>query len=161
VSNDKLPPKDNIILFPSNKIVEKPGITTPPANDEYVKRIQQKQTKEFVETAVDDISMNLLRQLYDLAIKTEKQSFTKDLAMVVDMIRGLVYRDFDMVHPAQKLSDKLVQVNKNQGSALSARIDYSSIIDKPTKTKPLSKDVKEDLKDLNDSSMFEGENLDD
>ena len=161
MSNDKLPPKDNIILFPSNKIVEKPGITTPPANDEYIKRIQQKQTKEFVETAVDDISMNLLRQLYDLAIKTEKQSFTKDLAMVVDMIRGLVYRDFDMVHPAQKLSDKLVQVNKNQGSALSARIDYSSIIDKPTKTKPLSKDVKEDLKDLNDSSMFEGENLDD
>ena len=161
MSNDKLPPKDNIILFPSNKIVEKPGITTPPANDEYVKRIQQKQTKEFVETAVDDISMNLLRQLYDLAIKTEKQSFTKDLAMVVDMIRGLVYRDFDMVHPAQKLSDKLVQVNKNQGSALSARIDYSGIIDKPTKTKPLSKDVKEDLKDLNDSSMFEGENLDD
>ena len=148
-------------MFPSNKIVEKPGITTPPANDEYVKRIQQKQTKEFVETAVDDISMNLLRQLYDLAIKTEKQSFTKDLAMVVDMIRGLVYRDFDMVHPAQKLSDKLVQVNTNQGSALSARIDYSSIIDKPTKTKPLSKDVKEDLKDLNDSSMFEGENLDD
>lgn len=161
MSNDKLPPKDNVILFPSNKIVEKPGITTPPANDEYIKRIQQKQTKEFVETAVDDISMNLLRQLYDLAIKTEKQSFTKDLAMVVDMIRGLVYRDFDMVHPAQKLSDKLVQVNKNQGSALSARIDYSSIIDKPTKTKPLSKDVKEDLKDLNDSSMFEGENLDD
>ena len=161
MSNDKLPPKDNVILFPSNKIVEKPGITTPPANDEYVKRIQQKQTKEFVETAVDDISMNLLRQLYDLAIKTEKQSFTKDLAMVVDMIRGLVYRDFDMIHPAQKLSDKLVQVNKNQGSALSARIDYSSIIDKPTKTKPLSKDVKEDLKDLNDSSMFEGENLDD
>ena len=159
--NDKLPPKDNIILFPSNKIVEKPGITIPPSNNEYVKRIQQKQTKEFVETAVDDISMNLLRQLYDLAIKTEKQSFTKDLAMVVDMIRGLVYRDFDMVHPAQKLSDKLVQVNKNQGSALSARIDYSSIIDKPTKTKPLSKDVKEDLKDLNDSSMFEGENLDD
>ena len=161
MSNDKLPPKDNVILFPSNKIVEKPGITTPPASNEYIKRIQQKQTKEFVETAVDDISMNLLRQLYDLAIKTEKQSFTKDLAMVVDMIRGLVYRDFDMVHPAQKLSDKLVQVNKNQGSALSARIDYSSIIDKPTKTKPLSKDVKEDLKDLNDSSMFEGENLDD
>jgi len=102
VSNDKLPPKDNVILFPSNKIVEKPGITTSPEDNEYIKRIQQKQTKEFVETAVDDISMNLLRQLYDLAIKTEKQSFTKDLAMVVDMIRGLVYRDFDMVHPAQK-----------------------------------------------------------
>ena len=152
---------DNIIQFPANRIVEK-STAGPRKDDKFAKRIQQKQTKEFVETAVDDISMNLLRQLYDLAIKTEKQSFTKDLAMVVDMIRGLVYRDFDMPHPSQKLSDKLVQLKKNQGSALSARIDYSSVIDKPAKTnKPLSKDVKEDLKDLNDSTMFEGENLDD
>jgi len=153
---------DNIIQFPTNRIVERS--TAGPRkkqDDKAAKKIRDHQTKQFVETAVDDISMNLLRQLYDLSIKTEKNTFTKDLAMVVDMIRGLVYRDFDMVHPAQKLSDKLVQVNKNQGSALSARIDYSSIIDKPTKTKPLSKDVKEDLKDLNDSSMFEGENLDD
>ena len=153
---------DNIIQFPANRIVEKSTAGPRVKDDKAAKRIQQKQTKEFVETAVDDISMNLLRQLYDLAIKTEKQSFTKDLAMVVDMIRGLVYRDFDMPHPSQKLSDKLVQLKKKQGSALSARIDYSSVIDKPAKTnKPLSKDVKEDLKDLNDSTMFEGENLDD
>ena len=151
---------DNIIQFPTNRIVEK-STAGPRLDDKAAKRIQQKQTKEFVETAVDDISMNLLRQLYDLAIKTEKNTFTKDLAMVVDMIRGLVYRDFDMVHPAQKLSDKLVQVKANQGSALSARIDYSSVIDKPIKTnKPLSKDVKEDLNNLNDSTLFEGDNLD-
>ena len=151
---------DNIIQFPANRIVEK-STAGPRKDDKFAKRIQQKQTKEFVETAVDDISMNLLRQLYDLAIKTEKNTFTKDLAMVVDMIRGLVYRDFDMVHPAQKLSDKLVQVKGEKGSALSARIDYSSVIDKPVKTnKPLSKDVKEDLNNLNDSTLFEGDNLD-
>ena len=163
--NDKLPPKDNIILFPSNKIVERPGITKPPSNNEYVKRIQEKQTKEFVETAVDDISMNLLRQLYDLAIKTEKQSFTKDLALVVDMIRGLVYRDFDMKHPAQRLADKLVEVSSKKGSAMSARIDYGNIIDreypdqKVKSSKPLSKDLKEDLKNLNDTIEFDGEDL--
>jgi len=82
--------------------------------------------------------------------------------MVVDMIRGLVYRDFDMVHPSQKLSDKLVQLNENKGSAMSARIDYTSVIDTPAKTnKPLSKDIKEDLKDLNDSTLFEGEDFSD
>ena len=151
---------DNIIQFPANRIVEK-STAGPRKDDKFAKRIQQKQTKEFVETAVDDISMNLLRQLYDLAIKTDKNTFTKDLAMVVDMIRGLVYRDFDMVHPAQKLSDKLVQVKGEKGSALSARIDYSSVIDKPIKTnKPLSKDVKQDLNNLNDSTMFEGDDLD-
>jgi len=55
----------------------------------------------------------------------------------------------------------LVQLNQNKGSALSARIDYTSVIDKPAKTnKPLSKDVKEDLNTLNDSTIFTGEDLD-
>jgi hypothetical protein len=152
---------DNIIQFPTNKIVEKSTTGPRVKDDKAAKRIRDHQTKQFVETAVDDISMNLLRQLYDLSIKTEKNTFTKDLAMVVDMIRGLVYRDFDMIHPAQKLSDKLVHLNQNKGSALSARIDYSSVIDKPAKTnKPLSKDVKQDLNNLNDSTIFEGDDLD-
>ena len=151
---------DNIIQFPANRIVEK-STAGPRLDDKAAKRMRDHQTKQFVETAVDDISMNMLRQLYDLSIKTEKNTFTKDLAMVVDMIRGLVYRDFDMIHPAQKLSDKLVQLNQNKGSAMSARIDYTSVIDKPAKTnKPLSKDVKQDLNNLNDSTMFEGDNLD-
>ena len=38
-----------------------------------------------------------------LAIKTDGYNFTKDLAMLVDMIRGLIYRDFDMKHPTQEL----------------------------------------------------------
>ena len=152
---------DNIIQFPANRIVERSTAGPRKQDDKAAKKIRDHQTKQFVETAVDDISMNLLRQLYDLSIKTEKNTFTRDLAMVVDMIRGLVYRDFDMVHPAQKLADKLVRLNKNQGSALSAKIDYSTVIDKPAKTnKPLSKDVKKDLKDLNDSTLFEGEDLD-
>ena len=152
---------DNIIQFPANRIVERSTTGPRKQDDKAAKKIRDHQTKQFVETAVDDISMNLLRQLYDLSIKTEKNMFTKDLAMVVDMIRGLVYRDFEMVHPAQKLSDKLVQLNQNKGSALSARIDYTSVIDKPAKTnKPLSKDVKEDLNTLNDSTIFTGDDLD-
>ena len=153
---------DNIIQFPTNRIVERS--TAGPRkkqDDKAAKKIRDHQTKQFVETAVDDISMNLLRQLYDLSIKTEKNTFTKDLAMVVDMIRGLVYRDFEMVHPAQKLADKLVHLKQNQGSAMSARIDYSTVLDKPLKiNKPLSKDVKEDFNTLNDSTIFTGDDLD-
>jgi len=159
VSNDKGDKGAKIIPFPKNRIVE--SSTAGPANARVSKKLEEQQTRQFVETSVDDMSMNLLRQLYDLSIKTEKNSFTKDLAMVVDMIRGLVYRDFEMVHPAQKLADKLVHLKQNQGSAMSARIDYSTVLDKPLKTnKPLSKDVKEDLNTLNDSTIFTGDDLD-
>jgi hypothetical protein len=98
------------------------------------KKIQDHQTRQFVETAVDDIGMILLRQLYDLSIKTDKHTFTTDLALVIDMIRGLVYRDFDMTHPAQKLTEKLVNLKINKDGSQSAKIDYSSVIDDPSKT---------------------------
>ncbi len=153
--------KDNIIQFPTNRIVEptKVGKLDPKMN----KKIKDQQTRQFVETAVDDISMIMLRQLYDLSIKTDKHTFTTDLALVVDMIRGLVYRDFDMTHPAQKLTEKLVNLKINKDGTQSAKIDYSSIIDVPSKTpKPLSSDVKNELKDLNDQAgFFDGDKLDD
>ena len=152
---------DNIITFPTNRIVEK-STSGPPKDDKTAKKVRDQQTKQFVETAVDDISMNLLRQLYDLAIKTDGYNFTKDLAIVVDMIRGLIYRDFDMKHPTQELSEKLVTININKRGEKSAKIDYTKVLEVKIKSqKPLSDEFKNELQDLNDQSMFEGENLDD
>ena len=102
-------------------------------------------TKEFVETSVDDISLNLLKRLYDLAIKTEKPSFTKDLAMLVDVMRGLIYRDFNIKHPSQVMSEKMVELKTMRDGTQSARINYD--IFKRGKTVPLNPEVKEELKD--------------
>ena len=152
---------DNIIQFPTNRIVEK-STAGPPKDEKTAKKLRDQQTKQFVETAVDDISMNLLRQLYDLSVKTDGYNFTKDLAMLVDMIRGLIYRDFDMKHPTQELSDKIVTVNINKRGEKSAKIDYTKVLEVKTKSKkPLSTEFKNELNDLNDNTLFDGENLDD
>ena len=80
-----------------------------------------------------------------MAIKTEKSSFTKDLAMLVDVMRGLIYRDFGMKHPSQVLSEKMVELRTLKNGTQSARINYD--IFKRGKTVPLNPDVKEELKD--------------
>ena len=153
---------DNIIPFPTNRIVEK-STSGPPKDEKLAKKLRDQQTKQFVETAVDDISMNLLRQLYDLSIKTDGYNFTKDLAMLVDMIRGLIYRDFDMKHPTQELSDKLVTININKKGEKSAKIDYTKVLEVKAKSpKPLSKEFKNELNDLNDQAgLFDGDKIDD
>ena len=153
---------NKIIPFPTNRIVE-PTRVGQQMDTKTTKKIQDHQTKQFVETAVDDISMTMLRQLYDLSVRTDRHTFTTDLALVVDMIRGLIYRDFDMPHPAQKLTEKLVSLKVNKDGTQSAKIDYSSVVDTDSKTqKPLSSDVKNELKDLNyQSGFFDGDNLDD
>jgi len=150
---------DNVIPFPTNRIVEK-STSGPPKDEKLAKKLRDQQTKQFVETAVDDISMNLLRQLYELSIKTDGYNFTKDLAMLVDMIRGLIYRDFDMKHPTQELADKLVDISINKRGEKSAKIDYTKVLEVKTKSKkPLSNEFKNELDDLN--GVFDGENLDD
>jgi hypothetical protein len=93
---------NKIIPFPTNRIVE-PTKVGQQMDTKTTKKIQDHQTKQFVETAVDDISMTMLRQLYELSVDTDSKT-----------------------------------------------------------QKPLSSDVKNELKDLNDQSgFFDGDNLDD
>ena len=134
----------DIIPFPKNRIVEK-STAGPRKNSKFLDEIHKQQTKEFVETSVDEISLNLLKRLYDLAIKTDKPSFTKDLAMLVDTLRGLIYRDFNMKHPSQVLSEKMVELRTLKDGTQSARINYDLF--KRGKTVPLNPEIKEELKD--------------
>ena len=149
---------DKIIPFPKNRIVNQRSRELDEQRrkmgDKVAKEIEKQQTKQFVETSVDDMSMNLLRQFYDMSIKTDKHTFTKDLALLVDMMRGLMYRDFGVKHPAQSLSDKMVILKVNKDGTQSAKIDYTGIINGSGKTgKPLSKDFKQELKDLNETGV--------
>jgi hypothetical protein len=141
--------KDNIILFPQNKIVERStaGKKLPSKKDQkFLDELANQQTKEFVETSVDDMSMNLLKSFYNMGIKTERGEFTKDLAMLVDTMRGLIYRDFNMKHPSQVLAEKMVELKVLKNGTQSARINYD-IFQKGVKTVPLNPEIREELKD--------------
>ena len=150
---------DKIIHFPTERIVNQKTRELDEQRrkigDKLAKEIQKQQTKNFVETAVDDISMNLLNKFVDLAMKTNHPQFTKDLALLVDVMRGMIYRDFGLQHPAQKLSDKMINLKTSRNGNLSAKIDYSKVIDVPTKSpQPISTEIKKELKDLNDTAGF-------
>jgi len=139
--------KDKVILFPTDRIVNKQKAKEDPIASEKVRR---EQTKDFVEGSVDEIALMMLRKFVDMAIMTEKPEFTKDLALLVDIMRGLIYRDFDIEHPAQKLTDKIVNVNTSRFGPI-ASIDYSLVIDEKHKPhKPFSKDFKDEIKRTND-----------
>ena len=85
-----------------------------------------------------------------MGIRTNQMTFTADLALVIDAIRGLVYRDFNKPHPAQQLADKMVTLNTS-GKNKSARLDYTKVLPTKHKThKPLSKDIEDEVRDLSD-----------
>lgn len=139
---------DKIILFPTERIVNK---ATAKQDPEAGEQIRVDRTKEFVEGNVDEIAMMMLRQFVEMAMKTEKPEFTKDLGLLVDIMRGMIYRDFDVQHPAQKLADKIVDVKMTRFGP-QVIIDYNRVLPelnhKPHK--PLNKDIKDEIKWTND-----------
>ena len=148
--------KNNLILFPENRIKKR---ITKPQESPFTKRLKEQQTREFIEHSVDEIGFDLLRKFNDMGLKTSKQTFTKDLALVIDCIRGLIYRDFDMAHAAQLMANKMVMIKFNRmGKASAARIDYSDFMRKAKRPNVFNKEFKEELNDLQDGSdMFESD----
>ena len=67
-------------------------------------------------------------------------------------MRGMIYRDFDVEHPAQKLSDKIVDVKITKYGP-QVWIDYNRVLTQETKHKPhkpLSNEIKEEIKKRNE-----------
>ena len=148
---------EKIILFPLDRIKNKDKVG-PSDTSKQQKRIEQQQTKDFVEAATDDIALNLLRNFVDLAIRTNNEKFTKDLSLLVDVMRGLIYRDFGQYHPAQDLSDKIVSVSIDRSGQQVAKLDYSKVIDKKHKIhKPLSPDITNELEGLDSNIDFDSD----
>jgi hypothetical protein len=48
----------------------------------------------------------------------------------------------------------MVKLKTNQAGTVSAKLDYADVLGKPAMTKPISGDVKNELKDLNDTLGF-------
>ena len=141
--------KDNIILFPTNRIKDK-KTASKPVDDKAHKKLVEEQTKEFVEGNVDDIAYTLLDKFVNMGIRTDKLTFTADLALVIDSIRGLIYRDFGKKHPAQQLTDAMVTLNA-KGSKKTAQLNYNKVLPTNHKPhKPLSPDIEDEVRDLAD-----------
>ena len=141
--------KNNIILFPTNRIKNKQTVKHPVDEKAHQKLVEQ-QTKECVEGNVDDIAYQLLDKFVNMGIRTNQLTFTADLALVIDAIRGLVYRDFSKPHPAQQLTDAMVTLNAS-GKNKTAKLDYNKVLKTNHKVhKPLSKDIEDEVRDLSD-----------
>jgi len=140
---------DKIILFPTDRIVNK---ETAKQNPEGSEKVRIDRTKEFVEGNVDEIAMNILRQFVEMAMMTEKKEFTKDFGLLVDMLRGMIYRDFEVTHPAQKLADKIVDVKITRFGP-QVVIDYNRVLPEENHKphKPLNKDQKEPIDNIPNS----------
>ena len=79
--------------------------------------------------SVDDIAVHLIKYFIDLQIKVNTPQFTRDFALVIDTLRGLIYRDFKREHLATVLIDKIIDIQYNEKGEVQPVINYSRVLE--------------------------------
>ena len=127
MSEDK---KDNVIQLPGPKDKETEIVFEPdPGLDYNSTEKNLVDTMEFVESCVDDLSITLIKNFVDIGVKIEKPQFFGDLAMVSEMIRVLLYRDFDVEHIGQALIDKMITIKFDEQGQPIPVLNYSKVLE--------------------------------
>ena len=116
--------KDNVIPFPGTKLDTKDTIEK--LNDEL---LMQKEEVEMIESTIDEVAIDLIRRLVDIGIDINKKEFYGDLAMITELVRGLIYRDFKREHLATVLIDKIIDIQYNEKGEVQPVINYSRVLE--------------------------------
>jgi len=97
-----------VIQFPTSRIVRR----APPVPKLTEHQEKDMQISKFVEELTEQLSMQILAICQENVVHMKGEPFLRDLAVVVESLKGLLYRDFGKKHPMQKVTDTLTQIIK-------------------------------------------------
>ena len=90
---------------------------------------KKKKAKEnyFIEQLSEEIVLHIIHVLQDNAVKMKDEAFLRDLAVIIESIKSLIYRDFGRRHKMQAISDALATIKKLPDGKQVTDLDYSKI----------------------------------
>tara|TARA_B100001079_G_scaffold269162_1_gene280871 strand:- start:77 stop:652 length:576 start_codon:yes stop_codon:yes gene_type:complete len=121
-----------IIQFPTSRIVRRPKQIAPKLAE---KREQEVQIAQFVEDLTEQLSMQILATCQENVVHMKGEPFLRDLAIVIEGVKSLLYRDFGKAHPMQRLTDTMIQIITMKTGQRVTDINYSKLSTNPPQTK--------------------------
>ena len=114
----------NVIPFPAKRILRRQ-----PTTQQKESESKRRKAKEnyFIEQLSEEIVLHMIHVLQDNAVKMKDDTFLRDLAVIIESIKSLIYRDFGRVHKMQAISDALATIKKLPDGKQVTDLDYSKI----------------------------------
>ena len=121
-----------LIQFPTSKIVRRPPTASPRLTDKQEKDIQ---VSKFIEDLTEQLSMTILTICQENVVHMKGEPFLRDLAVVIESLKSLLYRDFGKKHPMQKFTDTLTSIITLKNGQRITDINYSKLSTNPPQAK--------------------------
>ena len=109
-----------VLSFPDGKQI-------PVSKTKSRESINNHQTKKFADSLADDVVIQLISSLQQDGLKIGTSNGQKtflDVGIFLEALRSMIYREFDMKHAFQNITDKMMYVEKHKGKKYSV-VNYS------------------------------------
>ena len=114
----------DLIPFPTKRIIRK---TPTPQSVETEAKKKKAKENYFIEQLSEEIVLHIIHVLQDNAVRMKDEAFLRDLAVIIESIKSLIYRDFGRRHKMQAISDALATIKKLPDGKQVTDLDYSKI----------------------------------
>ena len=111
-----------IIPFPIKRVASKPA-----ADPQIKQALEDIKIKQFVEKLTEELSMDILAVLQENVVDIKSDNFIRDIAMVIESIKSLLYRDFGKRHKHQDITDTICSILQSQNGQKLTNINYDKI----------------------------------
>ena len=123
MSDQEMPPAENVIKGPwpvkSGREVKLP-------NEDV---IAMQQNMQFAEELTQSLMVQMIHTMSENGIDVSAKNFIRDMAMVISMVNGSIYRDMGIEHITQKFMEEYVDIHDDEGGSYETEVDFETIVE--------------------------------
>ena len=90
--------------------------------------IAMQQDIQFAEELTQSLMVQMIHTMSENGIDVSAKTFIRDMAMVISMVNGSIYRDMGMAHITQKFMEEYVDIHDDDGS-YETEVDFETIFE--------------------------------
>ena len=121
MSDQETTPPENVIKGPwlvkSGREVKLP--------DKDIIAVQQ--DMQFAGELAQSLIVQMIHTMEENGIDISENSFIRDVAMIIELVHGTIYRDMDLIHPTHKFMEEFVEIVINADNSFETEVDFDTI----------------------------------
>ena len=85
--------------------------------------IELQERLAFAEDLTQTVVVQMMHTLGENGIDISEKTFIRDMALLIEMTKGSIYRDMGLAHPIQKLFEQLVEVTVDPDNSVATEVN--------------------------------------
>ena len=91
--------------------------------------IEMQQNIQFAEELTQSLMVQMIHTMSENGIDVSAKTFIRDMAMVISLVNGSIYRDMGMAHITQKFMEEYVNIDVEDDGSYETEVNFETIVE--------------------------------